>query len=1224
MQILEQVLKERIVFLDGAMGTMLQRYKFTEADFRGERFKNSTHDLKGNNDLLCFTQPDAVKEIHRQYFEAGADIIETNTFNANSISQADYHLSSICYEMNVEAAKLACSVANEMKKKYPQRPFWVAGSIGPTNRTLSLSPDVNNPGYRAVSFDEMVTCYSEQIRGLMDGGVDLLMPETVFDTLNLKAVIYAIDLVFKEKKTTLPLFISVTITDNSGRTLSGQTLEAFWYSIQHAKPLIIGVNCALGAREMRPFIHQLTQIADCYVGCYPNAGLPNPLSDTGYDETPEMTASLVVDFADSGLINLIGGCCGTTPDHIRAIRASLEKKAPRVLPTIKPLTVYSGLETFKISDEYAPFVMVGERTNVTGSPKFAELIRKSDFDTAVAIARQQVENGANILDINFDEGMLESEKCMTHFLNLIASEPEISRVPFMIDSSKWSVLLAGLKCTQGKSIVNSLSLKDGEDDFVKKAEITKLFGAAAVVMAFDEKGQATTREEKVRICKRAYDILTKKVGFRAEDIIFDTNILTVATGIDEHDNYAVEFIEAVRELKTACPGARTSGGVSNLSFSFRGQNVIREALHSVFLFHAIKAGLDMGIVNAGMLAVYDNLDPVLREKVEDVVLNRRRFEGHNPTEELVEFSKTFKQAKTEQTENDKLAWRKGSLAERVAHAMVHGVDEFIEADSEEARQELQDPLKVIEGPLMEGMKVVGDLFGAGKMFLPQVVKSARVMKKAVAYLQPYIEAQKKSAVLDTKGRIVIATVKGDVHDIGKNIVSVVLSCNGYEVIDLGVMVSCENILKKAIEVKADFVGMSGLITPSLEEMIGNAKEMERLGFKIPLLIGGATTSRLHTAIKIAPHYSGLVEYVADASLVAQACNELQHPERRAGYIQQGKEKQKRLREQFLAKATEIIPIQEARQKTPLKSLDWSKVDRPRPEFTGVKSFDHIPIEEIEPFIDWSPFFWSWELKGSYPAILEHAKYGVEATKIFKDAQELLKKMKREKILRPRAVIGFWPANSNGDDIEIYADETRAQTLETFCMLRQQKEQCRSLADYVAPKSTGLTDYIGAFAVSAGHEIDVLAEKYKRENDDYMSIMTKAIGDRLAEGLAEMMHKRVRDYCGYGRTENLTSDQLIREEYRGIRPAPGYPACPEHTEKVKLMRLLEAAKNSGVTLTENMAMAPASSVSGYYFNYDDAKYFTVSQLGRDQIEDYAKRKGMSVAEVEKWLAPVLGY
>lgn len=1219
---LKEALENRIVFLDGAMGTMLQAYSFQENDFRGEIFKNSKKDLKGNNDLLCLTQPQAVQDVHRRYFEAGADIVETNTFNANSISQSDYELAHICYDLNFKAARLAREVADEMAKKYPKRSFWVAGSIGPTNRTLSLSPDVNNPGYRAVTFDEMADSYAEQIRGLIDGGVDLLMPETVFDTLNLKAVIYAIDQVFKEKNKKLPLFISVTITDNSGRTLSGQTLEAFWHSIRHAKPLIIGVNCALGAREMRPFIQQLSEMADCFVGCYPNAGLPNPLAATGYDETPEMTANLVEDFADSGFINLIGGCCGTTPAHIEAIYNRLKSKKPRVVKKASAnFSVYCGLEAFKIHKDYSPFVMVGERTNVTGSPKFADLIKKSDFETAVSVARQQVENGANIIDINFDEGMLESEKCMTHFLNLIASEPEIARVPFMIDSSKWSVLFAGLKCTQGKSIVNSLSLKDGEEAFIEKAKIAQLFGAAVVVMAFDESGQATSKEKKVEICKRAYDILTQKVGYAAEDIIFDPNILTVATGIDEHNSYAVEFIDSLKEIKKACPGARTSGGVSNLSFSFRGQNTIREALHSVFLYHAIQAGLDMGIVNAGWLAVYDELDPILREKVENVVLNRSLPNGASPTEELIEFSKTFKKEKQESPVDDKLQWRKKDLQERITHALVHGMDEYIEVDSEEARVSLIDPLKVIEGPLMAGMKVVGELFGSGKMFLPQVVKSARVMKKAVAYLQPFIEAQKKSVASAAKGKVVIATVKGDVHDIGKNIVSVVLSCNGYEVIDLGVMVSCDDILKKAKEVHADFIGMSGLITPSLEEMIFNAKEMERQNFKVPLLIGGATTSRLHTAIKIAPHYSGLVEYVADASLVAQVCNQLQNLEQRDAYIQLAREKQGKLREQFVAQKKNIAPIKEVRLKR--KSLNWAEVDRPAPNFLGLKVFDSISIEDVEPYIDWSPFFWTWEIKGVFPQILEHPKYGAEAQKLFQDAQKLLKTFKAEKQIRPKAVIGFWKAQSIGDDVVIYSPHSK-EKLETLCFLRQQNESGSCLADYIAPFESGADDYIGAFSVTAGAEIDVIAEKYKQSNDDYTSILVKALGDRIAEGLAELFHKKARDFMGYGLSENLSPQQLIREEYRGIRPAPGYPACPDHTEKVKLMKLLEAEKNCGVRLTENMAMSPASSVSGYYFSFADAKYFTVSQIGRDQVEDYAQRKQMPVSDIEKWLAPILGY
>lgn len=1218
---IEELLKQRIVCLDGGMGTMLQQQRLEEADFRGDRFVNSSHDLKGNNDLLCLTRPDLVKSIHCQYFEAGADIVETNTFNATSISQADYDLQDHCYEINLAGARVAQEAAAEMKSRYPNRHFFVAGSMGPTNRTLSLSPDVNNPGFRAVTFDQMVEAYSEQVRGLIDGGVDLLMPETVFDTLNLKAALFAIDKVQQEKKVRLPLFISVTITDNSGRTLSGQTLEAFWHSISHARPLIVGINCALGAREMRPFLKELSEMVPGYVGCYPNAGLPNPLAPTGYDETPEMTAALVEDFARSGFLNLIGGCCGTTPDHIRAIQEVTTRYSPRKIPSVEKKTVYCGLEPFAIANDYSPFVMVGERANVTGSPKFAELIKKSDFESAVQVARQQVENGANILDLNFDEGMLDSEACMTRFVNLIASEPEIARVPFMIDSSKWSVILAGLKCTQGKSIVNSISLKDGEEAFLERAREARAFGAALVVMAFDEEGQAATKERKVEICQRAYELLTQKLNVPSEDIIFDPNILTVATGMDEHATYAVEFIEAVREIKMKCPGARTSGGVSNLSFSFRGQNTIREALHSVFLYHAIKAGLDMGIVNAGLLAVYDELDPVLREKAEDVVLNRIRHLGHSPTEDLIEFAKTFKKEKSKGVDQDRLAWRRESLQERIAFAMVHGVDEFIEADAEEARAELQDPLLVIEGPLMAGMKVVGDLFGAGKMFLPQVVKSARVMKKAVAYLEPFIQQQKKSTGVQSKGRVVLATVKGDVHDIGKNIVGVVLGCNGYEVHDMGVMVSCDAILKKAKEVNADFIGLSGLITPSLEEMVSNAKEMERQKLDRPLLIGGATTSRLHTAVKIAPHYSGLVEYVADASLVAQVCNELMNPERSQSYKDEIKVKQENLRKQFKQQSSELLPFEQARRQSAIGAQNWSEVDRPRPEFLGLKKFSDISFVELRKYIDWSPFFWSWELKGVYPKILSHEKYGQEAQKLFNDAQMWLDKIEDQRLLNPQAVLGFWPVQREKETVLVYANDSRVSPIERFEFLRQQKDRCGSLADYISPNND---DYIGLFAVTAGSDVERLAEDYKSKNDDYTSILIKALGDRLAEALAEWLHHEARQILGYGKSENLTLEQLLKEEYRGIRPAPGYPACPEHTEKEKIFRLLGGESMTGIHLTENMAMHPASSVCGYYFSYPDSKYFTISHVGRDQVEDYARRKGWSVSEAEKWLAPILGY
>lgn len=1222
---IEKALEKRILILDGAMGTMIQRYKLTEEDFRGERFKNHPKDLKGNNDILVFTRPDVIADIHRQYFEAGADIVETNTFNATSISQADYDLSSLAYEMNLTAAQLAAGVAREMRVKDPSRPFWVAGSIGPTNKSLSLSPDVNNPGYRAATFDEVAEAYAEQVRGLMDGGVDLLMPETVFDTLNLKAVIFAIEKVFAEKNRRLPLLISVTITDNSGRTLSGQTLEAFWHSIKHAKPLIVGINCALGAREMRPYIEQLSRIADCYVCCYPNAGLPNPLAENGYDETPEITGGLLREFAKAGLVNVVGGCCGTTPGHIRAIAEQTRTLPARKIPQVVKRTVYAGLEPLILDNDYSPFVMVGERTNVTGSPKFADLIKKGDYTAALMVARQQVENGANIIDVNFDEGLLNSEECMTKFLNLVAAEPDIARVPIMIDSSKWSVIEAGLKVVQGKCIVNSISLKDGEEVFLERARRAKLFGAAVVVMAFDEKGQAVEKDHKVAICERAYRLLVDKVGFEPQDIIFDPNILTVGTGIEEHNDYAIYFIEAVREIKKRCPGARTSGGVSNLSFAFRGQNVIREAMHSAFLFHAIKAGLDMGIVNAGMLAVYDDLDSELRDLVEDVLFNRHP----EATERLIDYSKKLGAGASNAATNQRaLAWREKPLQERITHALVHGIDEYIEKDIEEARLELQKPLKVIEGPLMEGMKVVGDLFGAGKMFLPQVVKSARVMKKAVAYLQPFMEAEKAEMMAQgdpqtqkARGKFLIATVKGDVHDIGKNIVSVVLACNNYEVIDLGVMVSCESILRKAKEVGADIIGLSGLITPSLDEMIFNAQEMERQGFHVPLLIGGATTSRLHTALKIAPVYSGPVEHVGDASLVVNVCNNLLSPEKREQTIAEIKASQERLRESFKRDAgRNVTPIQEAREKRP--RYDWAKADIPRPEFLGIRTFSHVTIDEILPFIDWSPFFWAWELKGKFPQILDNEKYGAEARKLYDDAQALLKQLAQNQRVKPKAVVGFWPAHSVGDDVVLYKDESAKEELATFRFLRQQKDKFYCLADFIAPHDSGRLDYMGGFVVTAGEAIDDIALEYKEKNDDYNSILVKALGDRLAEGLAEYMHKRVRDWCGFGKNEQLTNEQLIREEYRGIRPAPGYPACPDHTEKRLLFDLLDAKNATGVWLTESLAMAPGSSVSGFYFNSNDAKYFMVNNIGADQLEDYARRKGIPKEEAAKWLSSYL--
>ncbi len=1221
-QILRQLLSERILILDGAMGTMIQRHRLEETDFRGERFKNHPRDLKGDNDLLNLTRPEVIANIHRKYLESGADIIETNTFNSTRVSQSDYGLEDIIYELNKSGAQIARGVADQFMAQNPGRHCFVAGSLGPTNKTLSISPDVNNPSFRAVTFHEMVDSYYEQVSGLVDGGVDILLPETVFDTLNLKAAIFAIEKFFDERNVRMPVMLSVTITDASGRTLSGQTVEAFWYSVMHAKPLSVGINCALGAKEMRPYIEELSKIAECYISCYPNAGLPNPLSDTGYDETPGVTSSFLEEFAQSGFINIVGGCCGTTPEHIRAIAQGVRSIAPRRIPKRPPATRLSGLEPLKIEGD--TFIMVGERTNVTGSPQFARLIKANDFDGALAVARQQVENGANIIDVNFDEALLDGEGCMTRFLNLISSEPDIARVPIMIDSSKWSVIEAGLRCVQGKCVVNSISLKEGEEKFLHQARLAMRYGAAVVVMAFDEQGQAANRADKVRICQRAYKLLTEKVGMDPTDIIFDPNILTVATGIEEHNNYAVDFIEAVREIKATCPGVRTSGGVSNISFSFRGNNVVREAMHSAFLYHAIKAGLDMGIVNAGMLAVYEDIDKELLELVEDVLLNRRP----DATERLIEYAEKVKGTGKTKSKDESI-WRNGTVGERLSYALVNGITDYIEQDTEEARQQYERPLDVIEGPLMDGMKIVGDLFGAGKMFLPQVVKSARVMKRAVAYLQPFMEAEKaKAQNARSQGKFIIATVKGDVHDIGKNIVSVVLACNNYEVIDLGVMVPCEKILNTAREVNADIIGMSGLITPSLDEMVYNASEMERRGFKIPLLIGGATTSKAHTAIKIAPQYSGIVEHVQDASLVVGVCNNLLNPEKVDAYTVELRAKQESQRQKYAGRSERnFVSIEEARAKG--FKTDWKNIRIDVPENLDLQILDGIPLEEIVPFIDWSPLFWAWELKGIYPKIFEHKDYGIQARELYKDAQRLMKEIVMNKRFRARAVLGFWPANSVGDDIEIYTDESRKEVLGTFHFLRQQKEKDGDgiyycLADFVAPKNSGRRDYIGGFALTAGYEVEDFANTFRAKGDDYSAIMVKALGDRFAEALAEMMHKKARIIWGYGKDENLSYEDLIREKYRGIRPAPGYPACPDHTEKSLLWKLLEVEKNTGISLTENFAMNPPSSVSGWYFAHPESRYFHLGQIARDQVEDYARRKNMAVEIVERWLQHNLDY
>ncbi|MDQ8201593.1 methionine synthase [Pelagicoccus sp. SDUM812003] len=1223
---LRELLDERLLFLDGAMGTMIQRYKLQEEDFRKGHFEDHEVDLKGNNELLTLTRPDIIRSIHRAFFEAGADIVETNTFSATTIAQADYKLEGSVRDLNREAARLAKSVAQEIMDETPGRECFVAGAIGPTNRTASLSPDVNRPEYRAVTFDQLKEAYLEQIRALAEGGVDLFLPETTFDTLNLKACIFALEEFFIERGERMPVMLSVTITDASGRTLSGQTIEAFWNSVSHARPLSVGINCALGARDMRPYIEALAASADCYVSCYPNAGLPNPLSETGYDELPEDTSRFLEEFVQSGFVNILGGCCGTTPEHIGKIVEKAREYPARKRPQIEPALRLSGLEPYEVKGEKAPFVMVGERTNVTGSPRFRKLIKEERFEEALSVARQQVENGANIIDVNFDEGLLDSEACMTHFLNLIQSEPDIARVPIMIDSSKWSVIETGLKCVQGKCVVNSISLKEGEQKFLETASLVRRYGAAVIVMAFDEKGQAATREDKVRICKRAYDLLVEKLNFPPEDIIFDPNILTVGTGIEEHNNYAVDFIEATREIKAICPHARISGGVSNISFSFRGNNPVREAMHAAFLYHAIEAGMDMGIVNAGMLAVYDEIEPELKQAVEDVLLNR----GPEATERLIDLAEKVKAQGSKEVEKAVDAWRSGTVEERLSHALVKGITDYVDADVEEARQKLDRPLDVIEGPLMDGMKIVGELFGAGKMFLPQVVKSARVMKKAVAYLTPYMEAEKQSAKGSSRGKVVLATVKGDVHDIGKNIVGVVLSCNNYEVIDLGVMIPCNKILDTAREVEADLVGLSGLITPSLDEMIHVASEMKRQGFTVPLLIGGATTSKAHTAIKIAQHYDPPVVHVADASLVVGVCNDLTNDDKRDAFIQELDTSQEALRQRHASGNRASAPsltIEEARSKG--FATDWEAAQIAKPSELGLKIWDDFSLEEVSSYIDWSPFFWTWELKGVYPAILSSEKYGQQATELFDDAQALLKRIIAEERFRLRGVTAFWPAQAEGDDVVLYADEQGAEEMARLHFLRQQKSKVNdetyySLADFVAPRSSGRMDYVGGFAVTAGHEVEDFARTFKTVGDDYSAILVQALGDRFAEALAEFVHKKIREQWGYGLQEELSVEDLIAEKYRGIRPAAGYPACPDHTEKDLLWALLDAREHTGIQLTESYAMYPGSSVSGLYFGHPRSRYFNVGKIERDQLEDYARRKGISVDVAEKWLMPNLGY
>ncbi len=1209
---LRALLDRRILILDGAMGTMIQGHRLGEADFRGARFADSPVDLKGANDLLVLTQPHLIGAIHRQYLAAGADIIETNTFNSNAPSLADYRLEALAYELNLAAARLAREAADEFTAKTPDRPRFVAGVLGPTSKTASISPDVNDPGFRNISFDELVAAYTESLRGLLDGGADLVLCETIFDTLNGKAAIFAIESLFEAVGQRLPVMISGTITDQSGRTLTGQTPEAFWNSVRHARPLTIGLNCALGAKLMRPYIDELSTVADTYICCYPNAGLPNPLSETGYDETPEHTSCLLEEFAQSGFLNIVGGCCGTTPEHIAAIAAHVRDVAPRKVPAIEKRLRLSGLEAVNIGED-SLFVNVGERTNVTGSKAFARLVLAGDYPAGLAVARQQVENGAQVIDVNMDEAMLDSQAAMRTFLNLVGAEPDIARVPVMIDSSKWSVIEAGLKCVQGKSVVNSISLKEGEAEFVRQARLARRYGAAVVVMAFDEKGQADTLERRIEILRRCYDTLVNTVGMLAEDIIFDPNIFAVATGLEEHATYGLDFIEATRWIRKNLPHVKVSGGVSNLSFSFRGNDPVREAMHTAFLYHAIQAGMSMGIVNAGQLGVYAEIPKDLLEHVEDVILNRRS----DATERLVKFAETVKSG-GKRVEED-LSWRKRPVEERLAHALVQGISTWIVEDTEEARQKAERPIQVIEGPLMDGMNVVGDLFGAGKMFLPQVVKSARVMKQAVAHLVPFIEAEKAlSGESRAKGKIVIATVKGDVHDIGKNIVGVVLQCNNFEVVNLGVMVPAQKILQTARDERADIIGLSGLITPSLEEMAHVAHEMEREGFRLPLLIGGATTSRVHTAVKIAPNYTSPVIYVPDASRAVGVCTNLISTELRERYVAEAKADYERIRQQHAAKKGQAPLVRLAEARANAFPIDWASYTPPPPALPGRKLFRGYDLAEIARYIDWSPFFQTWDLTGSYPKILDDPVVGEAARNVFRDAQAMLERIIEEKWLTANAVIGLYPANAVGDDIEIYADESRREPEMVLHCLRQQTKKAADrynfcLADFVAPKASGLRDYLGAFAVTAGIGCDERAREFEAAHDDYSAIMVKALADRLAEALAELMHLRVRrEFWGYAPAEALDESALIAEAYRGIRPAPGYPACPDHTEKGPLFALLDAPE-AGITLTENYAMWPAAAVSGFYFAHPDAQYFAVGKIDRDQAEDYARRKQSDLAQ-----------
>ncbi len=1217
-------LQERILILDGGMGTMIQGCKFTEEDFRGSRFADWPSDLKGNNDLLCMTQPERIKALHKGYLDAGADIIETNSFNATSIAMADYDMQDLAREINVAAARVAREAADEAST--PDKPRYVAGVLGPTNRTASISPDVNDPGYRNTNFDKLVEAYLEALDGLVEGGIDLILIETIFDTLNAKAAVFAVDQYCYENGLDLPVMLSGTITDASGRTLTGQTTEAFYNSLRHARPISVGLNCALGPMELRPYIEELSRISETYVSAHPNAGLPNEMGE--YDLDPATMAREIRGWAEKGFLNIIGGCCGTTPEHIAAMAEAVEGLPPRQIPEIEIACRLSGLEPCTISKD-SLFVNVGERTNVTGSKRFLRLIKEEDYDAALDVARDQVENGAQIIDINMDEGMLESAECMVKFLNLVASEPEISKVPIMIDSSKWEVIEAGLKCIQGKGVVNSISMKEGEEAFLHQARLLRRYGAAVIVMAFDEEGQAETRERKVEICTRAYKLLTEEVDFPPEDIIFDPNIFAIATGIEEHNNYAVDFIEAVADIKRTLPHAMISGGVSNVSFSFRGNDTVREAIHAVFLYYAIRNGMDMGIVNPAMLAIYADIPEELRNAVEDVVLNRRE----DGTEILLDLAEKYRGSGAEKAKKEDLAWREWDVEKRLEHALVKGIADYVDEDTELARQNAARPLHVIEGPLMDGMNVVGDLFGEGKMFLPQVVKSARVMKKAVAYLLPFMEKEKEELGTqdEANGKILMATVKGDVHDIGKNIVGVVLQCNGYDVVDMGVMVPCEKILETAQAEKVDIIGLSGLITPSLDEMVHVASEMQRLGMDLPLMIGGATTSRIHTAVKIDPAYEQAVVHVADASRAVGVASKLLSKTAKADYVAELKETYEGLRVRRKQQQVDrsLISIEQARQHR--FQPDWSSYTPPEPKVKGLKVFDDYPLEDLVQRIDWTPFFRSWELAGKFPRILEDEVVGTEASKLYRDAQAMLEKIVEEKWLTARAVIGFWPANSVMDDIELYRNPGDKEAFMTLHHLRQQLDRTKNdkpdfcLSDFIAPRETGLTDWLGGFAVTAGIGIDEHVARFEADHDDYSSIMLKALADRLAEALAERMHEKVRkDYWGYASDEALSNQDMISEKYRGIRPAPGYPACPDHTEKALLWELLEPEKNAGMTLTESYAMLPAAAVSGWYFSHPEAKYFGTGKLAKDQMDDYAARKGMTRKEIERMVPHLLGY